>query len=139
MPATSRSGDLLLDTHALLWWQARSGRLPARVRDRLAAADRILVSPISCWEIAMLVVKGRVGLDRPTARWARDLLAQDRVAAAELTAATAVAAAELVDFHGDPADRLLYATARSLQAELLSKDRLLQGYAAARGDVAVVW
>ena len=87
----------------------------------------------------MLVAKGRVRLDRPTATWVRDLLVQDRVSAAELTPAIAVAAAELVDFHGDPADRILYATARSLQAQLLTKDQLLHRYGAAQADVGVVW
>lgn len=87
----------------------------------------------------MLVVTDRVRLDRPTAAWVRDLLAQDRVHTAELTPAVAAAAAELPDFHGDPADRLLYATARSLQAELLSKDQLLRQYGGAHADVAVVW
>ncbi len=131
--------DLLLDTHALLWWQAGSGRLSDRARLAISTALRILVSPISCWEVAMLVEKGRVRLDRPTAAWVRDLLVQDRVRAAELTPAIAVAAAELADFHGDPADRLLYATARSVQAAMVSKDQLLQQYGAARAEVAVLW
>lgn len=138
MPA-SRGEIILLDTHALLWWQAGSRRLSQRARATVSTAKRILLSPISCWEVAMLVEKGRIRLDRPTAAWVRDVLAQDRVHAAELTPAIAVAAAELADFQGDPADRLLYATARSLQAELLSKDQLLRGYAAKRTDVAVVW
>lgn len=87
----------------------------------------------------MLVEKGRIRLDRPTAAWVRDLLGQERVGTAELTPAISVAGAELADFHGDPADRLLYATARSLQADLLSKDATLRQYAAKRSDVAVVW
>lgn len=138
MPAKP-ADDVLLDTHALLWWQAGSRRLSNRAKLSMSAAQRLLVSPISCWEVAMLVAKGRVQLDRPTAAWVRDLLAQDRVQAAELTPGIAVAAAELADFHGDPADRLLYATARSLHAHLLSKDQLLRRYGAAQGDVAVVW
>jgi PIN domain nuclease of toxin-antitoxin system len=138
MPAKS-ADDVLLDTHVLLWWQAGSRRLSQRARLRISTVKNILVSPISCWEVAILVAKDRVRLDRPTAVWVRDLLAQDRVLAAQLTPAIAVAAAELADFHGDPADRLLYATARSLQAELLSKDRMLREYAARQADVTVVW
>lgn len=135
----SAVGDVLLDTHVLLWWQAGSERLSAMANARISAATRLLVSPISGWEVGMLVGKDRVRLDRPTAAWMRDLLAQDRVEAATLSPAIAVAAAELPDFHGDPADRLLYATARSLQAELLSKDGLLHRYAESDGDVVVVW
>ncbi len=138
MPARP-ADDLLLDTHALLWWQAGSERLSDKARMRITVAKRVLVSPISCWEVAMLVYKGRVRLDRPTAAWVRDLLVQDRIGLAELTPAVAVAAAELPDFHGDPADRVLYATARSLQADLLSKDRQLQDYGAGRSEVRVTW
>lgn len=87
----------------------------------------------------MLLAKGRISLDRPAAAWVRDVLAQERVNAAELTPAIAVAAAELADFHGDPADRFLYATARSLHAQLLSKDQLLRTYSGAGADVTVVW
>lgn len=138
MPAKF-AADVLLDTHALLWWQADAGQLSSRARLAISAADRVLISPISCWEVAMLVQRRRVQLDRPTAAWVRDLLAQDPVHAADLTPAIAVAAAELDDFHGDPADRFLYATARSLQADLLSKDQRLQQYAVRQGDVKVVW
>lgn len=136
---TKRPSDVVLDTHALLWWQAGSRKLSHRAGLTIEAANRLLVSPISCWEVAMLVAKGRVRLDRPTATWVRDLLVQERVCAAELTPAIATAAGELADFHGDPADRILYATARSLQAELLSKDELLHRYGAEQADVGVVW
>src|SRR5690349_14871069 len=69
-----------------------------------------MISPITCWEVAMLVEKGRVALDRPLARWVDDLVASE-VDVAELTPAIAAAAGVLDDFHGDPADRLIYATA----------------------------
>ncbi len=87
----------------------------------------------------MLVGKQRVRLDRPTAAWIGDVLATDTIGVAELTPRIAVAAAELADFHGDPADRLLYATAQALNVPLVSKDRLLHGYAEADPTVTVVW
>ena len=130
---------VLLDTHALLWWQAGSDRLSEPARDHLATARTLLVSPISCWEIAMLVARGRVRLDRPTAAWTRDLFAADRVVLAELTAAVAVAAAELPGFHGDPADRFLYASARRQGVPLLTKDRLIHRYARTDRSVTAVW
>lgn len=136
MPRTER---ILLDTHVLLWWQAESDRLSTVARDHLALATSVLVSPISCWEIGMLVARGRVQLDRPTAAWVRDLLADDRVAIAELTASVAVTAAELDGFHGDPADRLLYATARRQAVPLVTKDRLIHRYAEVDRTVSVVW
>ncbi len=133
----SSAEALLLDTHALLWWQAESGRLSTTARERIAAARQLLISPISCWEVAMLVDKGRARLDRPTAAWVRDLLAD--VDLAELTAGIAVAAAELSDFHGDPADRFLYATARAQGSALVTQDRALHAYAEADRAVSVVW
>ncbi len=136
---TERAAQVLLDTHALLWWQAGSPRLAPSALTALSAAARVLISPISCWEVSMLVTKGRVTLDRPTATWIRDLLAQDRIATADLTAQIAVDAAELPDFHGDPADRLLYATARWLRIPLISKDDRLRQYAENRRDCAVHW
>ncbi len=87
----------------------------------------------------MLVDKRRVQLDRPTATWVRDLFAQDGVAVADLTPDIAVGAAELPGFHGDPADRMIYATARSRQSTLITKDATLRHYAEAHGDCRVWW
>ena len=75
---------VLLDTHAILWWQAGSGRLSARAAREIARADTVLVSPISCWEIGILLGKGRIALDRDVQQWVRDLLAQIVEAAREL-------------------------------------------------------
>lgn len=141
MPSIDR---VLIDTHVLLWWQAQAGQArPERISvsawDRITAASCVLVSPISCWEVAMLVGKQRVQLDRSTAAWVHDVLATDGIDVADLTSQIAVAAAELDDFHGDPADRFLYATAQCLGIPLLSKDRLLRDYAEIDRTVAVVW
>lgn len=140
----SNAERVLVDTHALLWWQAqpdqaRPERISISAWERIMAASCVLVSPISCWEVGMLVGKERIRLDRPTAAWIRDVLATDSIGVAELTPGIAVAAAELADFHGDQADRFLYATARSLDVPLLSKDRLLHGYAETDRTVTVIW
>jgi PIN domain nuclease of toxin-antitoxin system len=137
MPADAVS--VLLDTHVLLWWRADARRLSASAVRAIGTARHVLVSPVTCWEVGMLVSKERVRLDRPTAAWVRDLLAEDRIQLAPLTPAAAVAAAELSDFHGDPADRMLYATARSLRALMITKDRQIHQYAATHRDVSVRW
>lgn len=129
---------VLVDTHVLLWWQAASDRLSVDAR-RLLAVARVLISPISCWEVAMLVTKGRVGLDRPVAQWVRDLLTTHTVDVAELTPDAAVLAGELEAFHGDPADRFIYATAATVGVPLITKDGRLRQFAMSRGDVHVVW
>ena len=136
MPAADA---VLLDTHALLWWQAESERLSLGALAAIGAASRVLVSPITCWEVSMLVAKGRVALDRPVAQWVADLLAGPQVDATGLSPAMAVAAGQLDGFPGDPADRLIYATAATLGVPLVTKDDRLREFAAAQGDVEIVW
>ena len=131
--------SLLLDTHALLWWQAGSDRLSTRARRLIDSAPRLFLSAISVWELAMLVDQGSVALDRPTQIWVHDLLADGIVTLAELTPAIAVAAAQLDDFNGDHADRIIYATAVQNQLTLVTKDDRLADYARANGDATIEW
>lgn len=134
------TGDgVLLDTHVVLWWKEGGRRLSAAAKARIAAAPALLISPITCWEIAMLVHKQRVRLDRPVATWIVDLLAGDRIEPAPLTASVAVAAADLRGFHGDPADRFLVATAEVGNLALLTKDRLIRDYARTSRALVALW
>jgi PIN domain nuclease of toxin-antitoxin system len=131
--------SVLLDTHTLLWWQAGSDRLSGRARRLIDGAPRLYLSAISVWELAMLVDHGTVALDRPTQIWVHDLLADGIVTLAELTPAIAVAAAQLDEFTGDHADRIIYATAVQNQLTLVTKDERLADYARANGDAIVEW
>ena len=132
---------ILVDTHALLWWQAGSRRLSARASREIARADVVLVSPISCWETAILAAKGRVALDREVFVWIRDLFDDDQVDVAGLSPQAAAGAALLPGegFRGDPADCLLYATARELAVPLVTKDSAIREHAAATGGLRTVW
>lgn len=136
MPTADR---VLLDTHVLLWWKADPDRLSPAASATLTTATSILLSPISCWEVAMLVEKKRVSLDRPTPQWVADVLAEERIALAGITPSIAVAAAGLVDMHGDPADRFIVATAEALNAPLVTKDRLIHSYADGDSALHAVW
>jgi PIN domain nuclease of toxin-antitoxin system len=132
---------IVLDTHTLLWWQAGSERLSRPARFRIEKAARILVSPISLWEIALLVRRGRFELDRNPFDWATDLLAEDRIELAPLTATAAVGAGLLPadGFEGDPADCIIYATARELMVPLVTKDDRMHRFAAAARGMRIVW
>lgn len=133
-------GPVLLDTHALLWWQAGSERLSTGAMAAIGGAEQVLVSPISCWEVAMLVAKGTIGLDRPVSTWVNDLLGESGPAVeAALSPIIAVRAGTIEGFHGDPADRLIYATAVLGPFPLVTKDRRLRQVAEAEGHVPVVW
>ena len=133
------ASDVVVDTHVLLWMLGDDRKLSARARRAIHEAQRVVVSSISFWEVGMLVAKGRVELDRPLDRWCADVLASGIVTDAPVAARVAVAAASLVDFHGDPADRLIAATATSIGAPLVSKDRLLRNWARTAGAVPCVW
>ena len=136
----SRRDAVLLDTHVLLWWQAESDRLSRTAAAAISGATNVLVSPISCWEVSMLMAKGRVALDRPVTTWVIDLLGEGGPAeVADLTPTVAAAAGQLSDLQGDPADRLIYATARTLGVPLVTKDQRLTDAAASDEAVAVVW
>lgn len=121
---------VVLDTHAWLWWAASPERLGEGARRAIAEAESIHVAAISAWEVVMLERKGRIALDRSPAEWVRQALSQPGVVAVPLDPPIAVAAGAL-DGEGvptDPADRMIYATARSLGATLVTKDRALREF-----------
>lgn len=101
------------------------------------AADEVGVSAISCFEIALLVARGRIALDRDVDEWLRGLSATERVSVVPMTCAIGRVAAGLDrdTFPGDTADRLVYATARSLGAPLVTKDRGIRSF----DPAGVVW
>lgn len=119
---------IVLDTHAWFWWAVESLKLSAPASAALAREDEIGVSPVSCWELAMLVEKGRLRLDRDVAKWIRDALSNPAIRVVELTPEIAVAAARLPRFHGDPADRMIAATALALDCAVVTKDSKLRAY-----------
>lgn len=78
----------------------------------------------------MLSTRGRISLDRDVRKWVRQALSEPRVQALAPTADIAVAAGLLTSkgFPGDPADRLIYATARSASAQLVTRDRAILAF-----------
>jgi PIN domain nuclease of toxin-antitoxin system len=121
---------IVLDTHVWLWWAAQPERLSTAARRAIDDADRIGVSTLSAWEVAMLVVRRRIELDRDIGMWVRQALAAPRVEALEPSPQAAIAAALLEPdvFPGDPVDRMIYATARELGAKLVTRDRAIRAY-----------
>lgn len=123
-------GLIVLDTHAWLWWVDRPERLSENAASAIDAAVEIGVSTISAWELTMLVARGRISLDREIGLWVRQALADARIEALAPSTEVAVAAGELDQqrFPGDPADRLIYATARSLGATLITRDAAIRAF-----------
>lgn len=133
MPSAESASPLLLDTHCWLWMEA--GRNEEFSREALAAIQdaakngALLVSVISIWEIGMLEAKRRLRLLVPVEEWIERALATPGLSLAALTKEIALASTRLPgEFHGDPADRILIATARRLEARLATRDRELIRY-----------
>lgn len=115
---------ILLDTHTLVWLDEGNKRLGEKSRSMIDAgleSEELAVSAISFWEIAMLVQKQRLSLLTPVSQWMQELL-QQGLREVSVTGGIGIIAAELPDFHGDPADRLIVATAVSTSATLISAD-----------------
>lgn len=121
---------LLLDTHAVLWWQSEDRRLPKPARRAIAGADIVWVSAASGWEIAIKAALGRVRLDEPF----EVTVASDDFTELPVTLAHAARLAGLPSHHADPFDRLLVAQALVEGATLVSKDEALGAY-----GVPVLW
>jgi PIN domain nuclease of toxin-antitoxin system len=123
---------IVLDTHAWIWLASEPDRLGKEGR-RLLRRERVRgVAAISCWEVATLAARGRIALDRDPVAWIEDALAETGADLLPLTPAVAVASAQLGSFHGDPADRLIVATALTYGAVLLTKDERIREHGAVR-------
>lgn len=129
------STAVVLDTHALVWLLQGSDRLGPGSRALIEAAakgDGAFVAAISAWEIAMLVAKGRLALDRDVGEWLDAALALPGLRLAPLDPHVAVDSTRLPgQSHGDPADRMIVATARRHTATLITDDAVVLAYSAA--------
>ena len=114
---------ILLDTHAWLWWVSDRGKLSPKARRRIEVERELAVSAISCWEIGMLVERGRLKLRTDTRSGIREALSVPRLRVVAVDEAIAAEAGLLGSgFHGDPADRIIVATALELRTTLVTKD-----------------
>jgi PIN domain nuclease of toxin-antitoxin system len=115
---------IVLDTHALIWLDEGSRRLGEKSRlliDNALKSQELYVSAISFWEAAMLVQKRRLEIQMGVSQWRKSLI-DNGLKEVNLTGDIAICSASLNDFHGDPADRMIVATAISLNATLCTAD-----------------
>lgn len=122
----------VLDTHAWIWWVTSDRRLSRRARsviEREAARGGLWLSMISVWEMAKKVEKGQLNVDRPLDDWLETALAAEGLQIADMTRPVFVDSCRLPQpFHGDPADQIIVATARSHSATLVTRDARLRDY-----------
>lgn len=115
---------LLLDTHVLVWLDEGSPRLgksALQAINQALAIDQLAVATISFWEIAMLIEKQRLSINTELNTWRSDLI-HAGLNEIPLQGETAIRAAQLQLFHGDPADRIIVATAIEKKATLITAD-----------------
>lgn len=141
MPDIPGAG-LVLDTHVWIWMvggaREKIGEEATTRIEEASGRGGILVSAISIWETAMLHARGRISLAEPVEEWVRNALRAPGTRLLELAPEIAIESTRLpAGLHGDPADRILIASARFTQGRLVTCDRKILEYGGS-GHVAVL-
>ena len=130
---------IVLDTHALVWWVTGDATLSKKARkaiEREQSGGAIIVSAISAWEISMLVAHGRLVLAMDVSSWLATVAEIEAVRFVPVDVEIAAKSVELPgEFHKDPADRMIVATARKLSVALVTKDDKILNYS----HVKTIW
>ena len=122
---------IVLDTHVWVWRVHGDAALPGSTRELLDSHEQsgIAVSAISCWEVAKLVEHGRLTLPCPVFEWLQQALAYPGVRLIELSPRICAESTQLPgNFHRDPADQIIVATARVLDMPLITVDGKILAY-----------
>jgi PIN domain nuclease of toxin-antitoxin system len=130
-----KTEKILLDTHVWVWWATGDDRLRGtkalRILESSSPSDQVLLSVISIWEVGMLCAKNRLVLDPSPHQWVERALLETSVRVVPLSVRSALESTGLPgDFHGDPADRILVATAQGERAPLVTADNQIIRYCA---------
>jgi PIN domain nuclease of toxin-antitoxin system len=117
---------IVLDTHAAIWLVTDRGlgRQSQRLVDKALSEDRLAVSTFSFWELAMLIAKGRLRTIKSAGEERAKLMAGG-IRELPVSGDIAILAAALENLNGDPADRIIAATAIAHDATLVTADEKL--------------
>jgi PIN domain nuclease of toxin-antitoxin system len=122
--------QLLLDTHVVLWWRANDAKLGVEARKAIVAADAVLVSAASAWEVAIKVALGKLRIPGPFV----EAVEGSRFTQLPISFQHAATAGGLPAHHTDPFDRMLVAQVMTEGLTLVTHDRSFAAY-----GVPVVW
>lgn len=124
---------MLLDTHALIWWFEGSPKRSLAAKAAIENArrlSRVAISSLSCWEIALLNAHGRIHLATELHNWVAAIQKLRRVRFVPVGNNIAVTSVELPgQIHNDPADRIIVATALTMNIPLVTVDQQIRAYA----------
>lgn len=122
---------ILLDTHIWIWWVHGDAQLPEEYQQYIQKQESqgLGISAISCWEVAKLVERERLNLPCPIDEWFAQALVYPGMQLLELTPKICVESTQLPgDFHRDPADQIIVATARVYGCPLVTMDSKILNY-----------
>lgn len=122
---------IVLDTHIWIWWVHGDSQLTQEYHEYIQERELqgLGVSAISCWELAKLVERGRLVLPCSVDDWLDQALAYPGMRLLELTPQICVESTQLPgNFHRDPADQIIVATARVYNCPLVTMDEKIRSY-----------
>jgi PIN domain nuclease of toxin-antitoxin system len=123
--------NLLLDTHALLWWLDDSPSLSLKARDAIGEARNVVfVSAVTAWEISIKQALGKLR----TPKYLERALAESHFEELPIKIAHAIVAGRLPRHHDDPFDRMLIAQAQTDRLTLVTHDARMSKY-----GTSVLW
>ena len=130
---------IVLDTHAWIWFASKPEILSKKAKTAVDAAVKeknVFVSSISVWEAALLVKKNRLKLSMDITDWIAKSENLPFIQFIPVSNSIAVKSANLPQpLHQDPADRIIIATALSIGAPIVTKDKKISDYA----HVRTIW
>ena len=122
---------IILDTHIWIKWVLDENQLPSAFCDKIRAheTDGLGVSVISCWEVAKLIELKRLSFEIDVHDWINHALSYPGIQLIEFSPRIAIESTQLPgEFHRDPADQIIVATARIHDCPLLTMDKKILDY-----------
>jgi PIN domain nuclease of toxin-antitoxin system len=122
---------IILDTHIWVKWVLDETQLPNVIREKIYENESVGLgmSAISCWEVAKLVELKRLTFNIDILEWLEQALIYPGVQLIEISPRIAVESTQLPgEFHRDPADQIIVATARIYNRPLLTLDKKILDY-----------
>jgi len=121
---------IILDTHIWIWWVEQSPQLTDKYQQLIEIHGKkgLGISIISCWEIAKLVENQKIAFNLSIEEWLNKALAYQNVQLIDLSLPIIIQSTQLVNFHKDPADQLIVATAKVYNCPLLTADQKILKY-----------